>query len=57
MVRAQLSFYPLINNGRLDALFCFVFLYLVFAGPGAWSIDAIRQTANRQSQYPSTPGI
>ena len=47
MVRAHLSFYPLINNGRLDALFCFVFLYFVFAGPGAWSIDARRQTANR----------
>jgi putative oxidoreductase len=20
-------------------LYCFVFLYLVFAGPGAWSVD------------------
>ncbi len=56
MVRAQLSFYPLINNGRLDALFCFVFLYFVFAGPAAWSIDATRQTAYRQSRYLSTPG-
>jgi putative oxidoreductase len=39
MVRAPVSFYPLVNNGRLDALFCFVFLYFVFAGPGPWSID------------------
>jgi putative oxidoreductase len=23
-------------------LYCFVFLYLVFAGAGAWSIDALR---------------
>ena len=41
MVRAPLGFYPLLNNGRLDALLCFVFLYFVFAGPGAWSLDAI----------------
>jgi putative oxidoreductase len=46
-VRAPLGFYPLLNNGRLDALFCFVFLYFVFAGPGAWSIDGIRQPHKR----------
>ena len=44
-VRAHLSFFPLVNNGRLDALLCFVFLYFVFAGPGAWSVDASRQNA------------
>jgi putative oxidoreductase len=43
MVRAPVSFFPLVNNGRLDALLCFVFLYFVFAGPGAWSLDASRQ--------------
>jgi putative oxidoreductase len=46
-VRAPLGFFPLLNNGRLDALFCFVFLYFVFAGPGAWSLDAIRQPSKR----------
>ncbi len=35
------SFFPAVNMGDAAILFCFVFLYLVFAGPGFWSIDAI----------------
>ena len=31
------SLYPLVNGGELAALYCFVFLYLSFAGPGAWA--------------------
>ena len=31
--------YPANNMGDAAILFCFVFLYLVFAGPGPWSID------------------
>ncbi len=30
---------PYNNGGELAIMFCFVFLYLVFAGPGPWSID------------------
>jgi len=30
---------PAANGGDGAVLFCFVFLYLVFAGPGAFSID------------------
>jgi putative oxidoreductase len=45
-VRAPLGFFPLLNNGRLDALLCFVFLYFVFAGPGAWSLDGLRHSRN-----------
>ena len=33
--------YPLVNGGDAAILFCFVFLYLVFAGGGAWSLDAL----------------
>jgi putative oxidoreductase len=33
------SFFPVNNGGDAAILFCFVFLYLVFAGPGAWSIN------------------
>ncbi|SDR63235.1 putative oxidoreductase [Rhizobiales bacterium GAS191] len=33
------SFYPLVNRGDAAILFCFVFLYLVFVGGGAWSVD------------------
>ena len=37
------SFFPQANGGEAAILFCFVFLYLVFAGPGCWSIDAARK--------------
>ena len=43
MAHAPQSFYPVNNGGDAAILFCFVFLYLVFAGPGAWSIDAARR--------------
>jgi putative oxidoreductase len=42
MRRAPNGFYPQVNGGGLEVLFCFVFLYLVFAGPGPWSVDAAR---------------
>ena len=32
--------FPANNGGDAAILFCFIFLYLVFAGPGPWSIDA-----------------
>jgi len=40
MRRAPNGFFPQVNGGGLEVLFCFVFLYLCFAGPGPWSIDA-----------------
>jgi len=40
MAHAPQSFYPVLNGGDAAILFCFVFLYLVFAGPGAWSLDS-----------------
>jgi len=36
------GFFPLVNGGDSAVLFCFVFLYLVFVGPGAWSVDGLR---------------
>jgi putative oxidoreductase len=38
---APKSFWPLANMGEAAILFCFVFFYLVFAGPGPWSLDAV----------------
>ena len=35
---------PVSNGGDAAVLFCFVFLYLVFAGPGAWSADEMRKS-------------
>jgi putative oxidoreductase len=42
MVHAKMGFYPAVNMGEAAILFCFVFLYLAAAGPGAWSIDGAR---------------
>ena len=42
MAHAPRGFFPLVNDGELAVLYCFVFLYLFFAGPGAWSLDASR---------------
>jgi putative oxidoreductase len=36
------NFFPVNNGGDAAILYCFVFLYLVFAGPGPWSLDALR---------------
>lgn len=36
------SFFPVINHGEMAVVFCFVFFYLFFAGPGAWSLDAMQ---------------
>lgn len=37
------SFWPGINMGEGAILFCFIFLYIAAAGPGAWSIDGARR--------------
>jgi putative oxidoreductase len=42
MAHAPQAFFPALNGGDAAVLFCFVFLYLVFAGAGAWSVDAMR---------------
>ena len=43
MAHADKSFYPIVNGGELAAVYCFLFLYFVFAGAGPWSVDAVRQ--------------
>jgi len=42
MVHAPQNFFPLLNGGELAALYSFVFFYIFFAGPGPWSVDALR---------------
>ena len=39
---APRGFWPILNRGEVAALFCFVWLY-VAAGPGPWSLDALRR--------------
>ena len=42
MAHAPHSPFPVVNGGDAAVMFCFVFLYLVFAGPGSFSLDARR---------------
>ena len=42
MAHAPASAFPVNNGGDAPILFCFAFLYFVFSGPGAWSIDGAR---------------
>ncbi|HEY4200924.1 MAG TPA: DoxX family protein [Devosiaceae bacterium] len=41
-MHAPVSFFPSNNMGGEAILFCFVFLYIFFAGPGAFSVDQAR---------------
>ena len=46
MVHNRMGFWPLLNGGEITVLYCFLFLYLVTAGPGAFSLDgAVRKKA------------
>jgi putative oxidoreductase len=38
---APRGFFPILNGGEAAILYCFLFLYLFFAGAGPWSVDAM----------------
>lgn len=38
---APQNFFPILNRGDAAILYCFIFLYMAFAGGGAWSLDRI----------------
>lgn len=40
MIHAPNGPFPILNGGETIALYCFVWLYFVAAGPGPWSVDA-----------------
>ena len=40
---APQAFWPTANQGQLAVLYCFVWLYFSAAGPGPWSLDALRK--------------
>jgi putative oxidoreductase len=41
MYHAPQGFYPALNMGEAALLYCFAFFYLIFAGAGPWSLDAV----------------
>jgi putative oxidoreductase len=42
IAHAPRDFFPVNNAGDTAILYCFLFLFLVFTGPGRWSLDAWR---------------
>ncbi len=53
MFHAPRSFFPVLNNGDAAILYCFVFLYFVAAGPGAWAVDIRRGAEPEPPPAPS----
>jgi len=39
MVHAPRSFFPLVNQGELAVVYCFIFLYIASRGAVKWGID------------------
>lgn len=44
---------PIVNKGELAALYCFVFLFMFFYGPGQWAIDAMMKRGAPASPTPT----
>jgi len=38
---AMEQFFPILNKGELAVALCFIFFFILFYGPGRWSIDAM----------------
>jgi putative oxidoreductase len=45
IAHAPKGFLPVLNQGELAVVYCFIFLYLAIAGAGAYSIDSAREKA------------
>jgi len=49
---------PMLNEGELAVLYCFVFLFFAAAGSGAWSVDAaLRRATADASERGQRPGV
>jgi putative oxidoreductase len=40
------GFWPIMNQGELAVLYCFIFLYMASRGAGVWSIDSLRSQSS-----------
>jgi putative oxidoreductase len=52
MVHMPISFFPANNSGDGAVLFCFIFLFLVFSGPGRLALDGHRENGARAELRP-----
>ena len=43
MGHAPKGFWPIVNQGEMAIIYCWLALYYAAAGPGAWSLDGLRR--------------
>ena len=48
------QFFPLLNKGELAVVYCSIFLFIFFYGPGRWSIDSLIGRRAAQTTSPAT---
>ena len=41
MAHAKGGFFPIVNKGELAVVYSWLFLFIVFYGPGRWSVDSM----------------
>jgi putative oxidoreductase len=51
------GFFPIVNHGELAVVYCWVFLFIFFYGPGQFSVDAIisRKSTSEPIARSATP--
>ena len=52
MVHAPRGLFPVLNQGELAVLYCFIFFYFATAGGGEWSVDQTLQRSTRTNPHP-----
>ena len=48
MAHAPQGFWPALNMGEAAIMFCFIFLFVAFAGAGSWALDNILRPSSKQ---------
>lgn len=48
MAHAPQGFWPALNMGEAAVMFCFIFLFIAFAGAGSWALDNILRPSPKQ---------
>jgi putative oxidoreductase len=51
MAHAPQSFWPVLNMGESAIMFCFIFLYLAFAGAGSWALDNVLRPSTKELSF------
>jgi putative oxidoreductase len=47
------GFVPIVNRGEMAVLYCWLFLFIFFYGPGRWSMDALMRGGAPASPTPT----